>query len=242
MSGMPNVRKVFLPDEGKEMFDIDLSSADLRIVTWESNCLFMKQLFAEGKDPYTYIAREYYHEPNMGKDDPRRQRFKSLCHATNYLGVAKNIASNANIGLDVVEVDRIQRWYFQLCPEIKEWQKNLKEQIKKTMTVSNAFGNRYKELGRLTENTYNEMVAWIPQSTTGLIINHAWERIDNELPDVEILLQVHDSLVGQYPIELASVLRPKILECSRIPVPYKPDPLIIPVGIKTSTVSWGDCA
>lgn len=238
---LPNVRKAFIPDEGRMIFDTDLSSADLRIVTWESDCKLMKDLFRKGEDPYTWIAREYYKDQGMKKSDPRRQRFKSLCHATNYLGVAKNIASNSNIGLLVHEVERIQKWYFQLCPEIKAWQTRLKAQIDRTMTVQNAFGFRFKYLGRMTNNTYNELVAWIPQSTTSLIINTAWERIDQELwPEVEILMQVHDSLVGQYPIDKPE-LKDKILECCQVVVPYD-DPLIIPVGIKISSESWGHCA
>ena len=32
--GLPNVRKLFVTDEGMEFFDIDLDSADLRIVVW----------------------------------------------------------------------------------------------------------------------------------------------------------------------------------------------------------------
>lgn len=36
--GMPNIRKMYVPDPGKEVFDLDLDSADLRIVTWESDC------------------------------------------------------------------------------------------------------------------------------------------------------------------------------------------------------------
>lgn len=238
---LPNVRKLFKPDPGHEMFDIDLSSADLRIVTWESNCRLMKEWFKEGLDPYTMVAREYYHEPAMTKKDPRRQRFKSLCHATNYLGVAKNIAANANIGLSVAEVARVQEWYFKLCPEIKAWQDRIKAEVDRSMTVRNVFGYRRKIFERKTANTYNEVVAWIPQSTVGILINHAMENIDNNLPLVELLMQVHDSLVGQYPIEDAEQMREAIIKESQIVLPYPEDPLIIPVGIKYSTESWGDC-
>lgn len=237
---LPNVRKLFKPDPGYEMFDIDLSSADLRIVVWESDCKLIKQWFAEGLDPYTMIAREYYKDPALTKKDERRQRFKSLCHATNYLGIAKNIASNANIGLSVAEVERVQQWYFKLCPEIKRWQDYIKARIDSTMTVSNVWGYRRKILERKTPNTYNEAVAWIPQSTVGILINHAMENIDKNLPLVELLLQVHDSLVGQYSIQDAEEMRKAIIAESQIVLPYS-DPLIIPVGIKCSRESWGDC-
>lgn len=199
----------------------------------------MKEWFAEGLDPYTMVAREYYHEPDMSKKDDRRQQFKSLCHATNYLGVAKNIAGNSNIRLAVHEVARIQAWYFNLFPEIKAWQTRLVEQVKTTMEIQNAFGYRYKFLDRLTNNTFNEAVAWIPQSTVGIVINHAMVNISNHLPEVQLLLQVHDSLVGQYPTNMPE-LRESIIQESLITIPYL-DPLVIPVGIKSSEKSWGDC-
>ena len=236
---LPNIRKLFIPDDGYTLFDIDLSSADLRIVTWEADCRLMKQWFADELDPYTMIAREYFHEPTMTKHDARRQQFKSLAHATNYLGRAAGIAGNSNIRLNVMEVGRIQHWYFKLFPEIKQWQEQLVHQIKTTMEISNAFGYKFKFLDRLTDHTFNEGVAWIPQSTVGIVINHAMHNIFHNLPAVQLLLQVHDSLVGQYPTSMPE-LHDRIIEESQIVIPYN-DPLIIPVGIKQSAKSWGDC-
>jgi DNA polymerase I-like protein with 3'-5' exonuclease and polymerase domains len=236
--GMPNVREMFVPDLLKMMFDLDLDSADLRIVTWESNCRGMKALFAEKKKPYLEVAREYYHDNSIDKTHPAYQVFKKLCHGTNYLGKPPTIA--AQCGLLVNDVTRIQKWYFGMFPEIEQWQKRLIAQCTRTATVSNAFGYRRKWFDRIEGNVLNEMVAWIPQSTVGLIINHAYVAIDAKLPDVEILLQVHDSLTGQFPIENAAQHLLDIEREAQIIVPY-PEPLIVPVGIKTSTDSWGKC-
>ena len=54
--GLPNIRRNFLPDPGKFIFDSDLDSADLRIVTWESDCTEMKAMFREGKKPYVEVV------------------------------------------------------------------------------------------------------------------------------------------------------------------------------------------
>lgn len=56
-----------------------------------------------------------------------------------------------------------------------------------------------------------------------------------------MLIQVHDSLVGQYPTHLHDQMPERILAASRVSVPYAKT-LIIPAGIKTSTRSWGDCS
>lgn len=237
---LPNIRKLFIPDPGHTIFDIDLSSADLHIVAWESGCKLLKQWLREGKDPYTEVAREYYKLPDLKKSDPRRDRFKSLCHATHYLGIAKNIANNPNIGLLVHEVERIQKWYYGLMPEIPIWQNEVKKRTREEMVYGpNIFGFRAPILTRIENDTYNKAMAWIPQSTVGIIINKGLINIESNLPDVQLLLQVHDSLVGQFPSHLEGMEKRIMKECE-ITLPYA-DPLIIPVGIKTSAVSWGGC-
>lgn len=234
---LPNIRRLYIPDPGHTIWDMDLDSADLRIVAWESDCQQVKQWFREGKKPYIELMKEYYKDQSITKHHPSYKLFKSLCHGSNYLGKAKNIAPR--IGLLVHETEKLQKWYFDVCPEIPAWQNRLIEQLKRTRTVKNAFGYQRIFMTRIGGNVFNEAVAWIPQSTVGILINHAWDAIDENLPDVSVLCQVHDSLVGQYPTSRPE-LKDQILVQSTIPVPY-PDPLIIPVGLTTSDKSWGDC-
>jgi hypothetical protein len=85
-----------------------------------------------------------------------------------------------------------------------------------------------------------EAVAWVPQSTTSIVINKIWDRIDKEVPEAEILIQVHDSLPGQFPTRLRESVLPKLRTCANIVVPYE-DPMVIPVKISTSEKSWGHC-
>lgn len=243
---LPNIRKNFIPDPGQFIFDSDLDSADLRIVTWESGCSEMKAMFREGKKPYVEVAKEYYNDPTITKAHPKYGAFKSFCHGTNYLGKAANIAPR--VGLIVHEAEKAQAWYFGKFPEIKLWQDRIVEQVNKTHSVSNVFGYRVVIFDRITANTYNEAVAWIPQSSVAILINKVWQEIVGvpelgklpRVPEVEILIQVHDSLVGQGPIERKDELVKRVLECFAVPLPYD-DPLTIPAGLKTSEKSWGDC-
>jgi DNA polymerase I-like protein with 3'-5' exonuclease and polymerase domains len=229
---------MFIPDEGYMMGDLDLDSADLRIVTWESGCRGMKSLFREGQKPYLVVAREYYHDQSIGKSHPAYKTFKKLCHATNYLGKAPEIAGQC--GLLVKEVERIQKWYFGMFPEIPKWQESFIKKCTRTATVSNAFGYKKRFFERIEGNVLNQMVAWVPQSSIGVLINHAYVNIDANLPLVDVLLQVHDSLTLQWPLEHAQQCFIDVKQESTIVVPYE-EPLVIPVGIKTSHVSWGDC-
>lgn len=237
---LPNIRKLFIPDQGMTMFDIDLDSADLRIVTWESDCQWMKENFRNGRKPYVEVMKEYYHDQSMSKNSHPREyaMFKSLCHGTNYLGTADGIAPR--IGLLVHETERIQKWYFGLCPEIAKWQEDIKKQVSGRRYVSNAFGYRNYFFDRIEGTIYNQAVAWIPQSTVACLINRAWAAIESGMPEAEILIQVHDSLVGQVPTHRKQELLPRIAELATVPIPYD-DPLLIPVGFVSSERSWGDC-
>ena len=235
---LPNVRDLFVPDPGYTFFDIDLASADLRIVVWEADEPEMKAMLREGLDPYTEIAKEFYHDPSITKKDPRRQTFKSFAHGTNYLGTAKGLAER--LGLPVHQAEQTQAWYFQRFPRIKKWQEDLVDQVIKRRMVENVFGYRCHFFDRIEGTIFNQAAAWIPQSTVACLINRAYVNIHKQLPWAEVLLQVHDSLAGQFPSHLGEWAMKEIVKCSEIVLPYA-DPLTIPVGVKTSTVSWGAC-
>ena len=235
---IPNVRKIFRPDPGHDIFDTDLDSADLRIVTWESNCQWMKEQFNNGRKPYVEVMKEYYHDQGKNKNSKEYPMFKALCHGTNYLGTAAGIAPR--IGLLVHETERIQKWYYGMCPEIRKWQEEIKKQVAGRRYIQNAYGYKFHFFDRIQGTIFNQAVAWIPQSTVSCLINRIWEAIDNNLPEVTILNQVHDSLVGQFESHLGDWAKRRIIEESNIPIPYE-DPLFIPMGIVTSRLSWGDC-
>lgn len=237
--GLPNIRELYIPDEGYTFFDIDLDSADLRVVTGESGCRTMQEYFAAKAKPYVEIAREYYRDPTITKHHHSYKRMKALCHGTNYLGTPQGLASR--IGLLVHEVEKVQKWYYGKCPEIKLWQEDIVKQVDSRRWIENVFGYRYYIFGRIEHNTYNQAVAWKPQSTVGCLINRIYMNIHTNLPEVEVLLQVHDSLAGQYPTRLGQAGIDAIVAQAQIPLPYTTGAFIIPVGVKTSTKSWGDC-
>lgn len=233
----PELRALFIPDPEHLFFDIDLDSADLRIVVWESGCKEMKQMFAEGLKPYVEVAKEYYRDPTIDKHHPSYKLFKALCHGTNYLGTPSGLSGR--IGLVTHEVERIQKWYYSKFPEIKNWQDDIVNKVNTQRRVENAFGYRMNFFDRLEGTIYNQAVAWIPQSTVACLINRGYMNIHKTLPEVKVLLQVHDSLAGIFPSGEGQWID-KIKEACAVPIPY-PEPLIIPVGIKSSDRSWGDC-
>lgn len=241
---LPNIRKLFLPDHGYTFFDIDLSKADLRIVYWEAGEEEGKAMLKEGKDPYIELAREYFNDPTIkkyrenGSDNPKYKTFKSFAHATHYLGSPRGIAQR--IGLTVHETEKTQAWYFGKFPKIKAYQDRIKDEITKRRYIQNSLGYRYYAFNRIDDATFRAAAAWLPQSSVACIINRGLVNIDDNFKECQVLLQVHDSLAGQYPTHLGEWAQKRIIEECSIELPYA-DPLTIPVGIKTSIVSWGEC-
>lgn len=251
---LPNIRSMFGPDPGFTFFDMDLDRADLQVVVWESNDEMLKAALhlgadihtlnafvLEGKDPPPLEELVETHPKYLDHRGPRkhlREFAKVFCHATNYVGGARTIA--AHTGRTVHEIDRAQGIWFGAHPGIKTWHNSVQEQITKRRFVENKFGYRWYIFDRI-EGLLPEACAWVPQSTVGCTINRIWMNLwKNHRELVQVLLQVHDSLAGQFPTHKREAALAALKEASRVVIPYD-DPLIIPTGIKTSELSWGGC-
>lgn len=249
---------MIIPDSMHSIIDMDLARADMQVVAWDADCPRLKELFRQEKIEIdrAFLAGEKpdpekdVHNNNVielfGRDKYDRERkeggkklrdlSKKIGHAADYLVTPKRCAQDA--GILVVEAERFIKRWFWINPEILKWHERIRKGLYSDRTVRNAFSYRRFFFGRL-EDCLPEAVAWTPQSTIAIVINHALCNIDERLDkEVALLLQVHDSLVMQCLTTEVDSTIPLIREQSLIPIPY-PDPLIIPVGFKTSEVSWG---
>lgn len=236
--GLPNVRKLFLPDIGYTIFDCDLDRADAQVVAWEANDTPLKEIFRAGLDMHLQNARDIFNNPRLGKDSKERKLAKAGCHAINY--GAKPPTLCRALGITMVEAERFYNRWFALHPAIAEWHARVEADLAASRSVTNKFGYRRYYFDRV-EGLLPEALAWVPQSTVALVIDKGLVNIDRNLRGrVDPLLQVHDSLVMQCPTKDFDYLKARVKEQLRITIPYD-DPLIIGVGIKASTESWGDC-
>jgi DNA polymerase-1 len=250
---LPNIRKLYIPDPGMTFFDTDLDRADLQVVVWEADEPDLKAALKMGVDMHllnAYLLADKEPPPfeELVENHPRygdhrtpykkqRQLAKTFIHGSNYGGSARTMA--ATCGLSIKESERFQQRYFSRYPGLKKWHQRVEEQLRKERMVTNKFGYRRYYFER-TDSILPEALAWIPQSTVGIYINRIWILIEEYLPEVQVLLQVHDSLAGQFPTSRASTCKHDILQLAKqVIIPYD-DPLIIPLGIKMSNISWGD--
>lgn len=234
----PIVKPMFIPDPGYTFFDMDLDSADLRIVVAESGEENMAEWLDAGLKPYVMVAREFYHDDSITKEHEAYKTFKALCHGTHYLGQPAGLS--AQTGLPLKDVERIQAWYFKRFPKIAQWQARFKAQILARKSFSNVFGYKFLILDRIGGTVYNEAIAALPQSTVALLVNRIYKNVFDNCPNIQVLLQTHDSISGQFPtIDTESCIA-QLQAQAQIILPY-PKPIIIPTSFKTSTKSYGDC-
>jgi DNA polymerase I-like protein with 3'-5' exonuclease and polymerase domains len=232
----PNVRLMFVPDMGHTMFDADLKQSDAQVVAWEAEDEPLKDIFRAGIDLHAQNAKDIYRlqrEPTPHE----RQMAKHGVHATDFLSSPYNMAKK--LDMTIHQAEGFQKRWFYLHPGIPKWHKRVEMELMATRTVTNAFGYRRIFFERI-DKILPEAIAWVPQSTTVNVIDKGMLNIARNLPDIQLLLQVHDSAIGQFKHALYPTIRKEIHKQMLIPIPYD-DPLTIGVDIACSRNSWGAC-
>ncbi len=234
---LPNIRRLFKPDPGYLIGEFDLKQADARVVGWEADDDELKAIFKDRTlDLHTENAKAIW-----GYCNPiLRQRAKAGVHAVNYAVKAVTLART--LGITVAEAEKfIDRW-FDAHPGIVDWHARTLDLLQTTRTITNAFGYQRQYFDR-PDGLLSQALAWTPQSTVAIVIAEALNRLDEAWlqgdTDVELLMQVHDSIICQWPKASTTKALQTIRSCMEVPVPY-PDPLVMPVDAAISEVSWGD--
>ena len=242
---MPNVRKMFIPDPGYTIFDVDLAGADAQVVAYEAEDEDLIRAFKKGLDVHSKNAEDMWGtsfthltgDKSNGPRAKRRKECKQAVHATNYGGSPRNLSRI--LGWTVRETETFQRRWFDLHPGIKSnFHGRIKSSLQTKRMVSNRFGYRRVYFDRI-ESCFTQALAWVPQSTVAEVSFRGGIQLVDRCPWVSMLLQVHDSLVFQVRNEDADRLG-EIRSGLTYPIPYD-RPLAIQWGLARSQVSWGEC-
>lgn len=241
---LPNVRKIFIPDSNYTIYDADLKGADAQVVAWEAEDDDLKAAFRAGLDVHDKNAQDLWGstytqlsgDADNGPKSRKRKQCKQGVHLTNYGGTSRALAQV--LGWTTHESDTFQKRWFDIHPNIKKnFQERIERSLMTTGMVYNKFGFRRVFFDR-PQQSYTEALAWVPQSTVALVTYRGWKRFKGVMPLVELLMQVHDSLVFQVPKYIANDNLIRTSLC--VEIPYS-DPLTIPWGLAKSERSWGDC-
>jgi len=246
------LRRVYIPDEGMKLANIDLEQADSRNIgalchEYLGDSRYLEA--CESGDLHTSVSRLAIREwPWTGdikldrvlaeriyyRHHSLRHMCKVLGHGTNYLGTPYEMSRHTKISPD--KIKEFQSVYFKAFPAIQglhDWVAN--ELIERGHLVT-LFGRKRWFFGRRDDrDTLKQAVAHLGQSMTADEMNNgllqAWR-----LNICQILLQVHDSILIQYPWEKEDEIIPKLLEAMRVSLTLRGGrKFIVPLDVK---VGW----
>jgi len=258
-----SLRSVFIADPGMKMANLDLEQADSRnlgALCWnlfvESHgpqfagayldacesgdlhtkvCQMANPELAWTNDPKTNraIADVIYYRGKTYRD-----KAKTLGHGTNFIGQAPTMARHSKFPVNDIRV--FMSNYFAAFPCISEYHKYVRYQLQHFGHLVTLLGRRRFFFGRYKdEKTVREAVAYSPQSMTA-------DEIDTGIMElfhtgrVQLLIQVHDSILFQFPEELEDIIIPWAIKALTVRVPLLDNrEYNVPVEAKTGW-NWGD--
>ena len=239
------IRKAFVPEPGNILLAADYSQIELRLAAHMADVDTLKDAFAKGEDIHSRTANEMHGE--VTRDT--RAAAKTINFAILY-GISRwGLAGRLGVEPDEAQ-DMINR-YFERFPGIQRY-------IVATLETVRAKGYSETLFGRKTwfprinsknqaERQGSERAAINApiQGTSADIIKRAMVRMlpalaDAGLPQVRMLLQVHDELVFELPegdVAAASPVIERVMADAALPSVT----LDVPLGIEIGTgASWDD--
>ena len=153
-------------------------------------------------------------------------------------GKLQQILSLQGFGIDMPIAKRLLQAQKNANPYLLEWQREIRETLNSTRTLISPIGRKRQFLGRLNAQLYNAGYAFKPQNTVGEITEITIQRVWEEMDYFEILLNVHDELIGQCKPEDVNRAVKDIKRLSSYPMEIKGRTLDIPVDFSVGD-SWG---
>lgn len=245
----PELRQMYVPEPGKVMWSVDYSQAEIRVVAWLARCEALIELFNDPtRDVHKENATRFYNIPVELITFAQRYTCKRIVHGSDYgmqffkcWQVINNDYRDTGIRVSIEEVRLIQEAYFMLYPEIKNnyWE-DVRRELRETLTLVTPypFERKREFFGRWDEKFLNEGYAYKPQSTVGEMTNTAMTKVHHTLPEAELFVNGHDSLIGQCDPSDAIETVEAVQECMRIPLTIHGRELIIPTDVEVG-YNWG---
>jgi DNA polymerase I-like protein with 3'-5' exonuclease and polymerase domains len=250
------LRYPFIADDDKKLCGIDLEQAESREVGLKCGLLFDDWTYlnaAESGDLHTLTCKLIWKDlPWTG--DPKADRkiadeifyrefsYRDMSkrggHGSNYLGTPVTMAKHLKVPTKLMR--DFQDAYFAAFPAIPRWHRWVAQQLQTKQSLTTSFGRTRTFFGRANDDsTLREAIAFEPQSSTGDRLNLGLLNIWRELPQVQLIAQVHDALYFQYdPADEATII-PKALELIQIKQTFSGRTFLIPGEAKVGW-NWGN--
>lgn len=168
-----------------------------------------------------------------------RDMAKKLGHGTNYYGQPATMARHTHTEVKIIQ--SFQNRYFKAFPLIPEWHRWTINEIKTSGVLTTLYGRRRHFFGRGNDpSTWRKAIAFCPQSMTGHQIDMGLLNVWRKMSVVQLLMQVHDSILLQIPFRQLDELMPQIMENLRYEITLQGGrQFFVPLEAKVGW-NWGD--
>lgn len=257
------LRSVFVADPGYKFAYIDLEQAESRLVGAIEWNLFHDELGAksagayldacESGDLHTSVCRLAWTEDLPWTGDVRadkalaeqpfyrqhsyRHMAKVLGHGTNYNGKPYTMAKHTKLEQQLIA--SFQQRYFIAFPCHQRWHAWVASRLLQDGYLDTLTGRRRWFFGRRGDDTtVREAIAYDPQGSVGDILNRGMLQVWRA-NRAQLLLQIHDAILVQYPEEKEDEVVPILLREIKVPQRLNHDrTLLIPSEAMTGW-NWG---
>ncbi len=238
------IREAFVAESGNVLLSADYSQVELRLAAHMADVPALKEAFEKGDDIHSLTAQELFGEVNADTRGKAKTINFSLLYGISRWGLA------GRLGISSEEAQTMIDRYFERFPGINQYISRTLQSARETGFTQTLFG-RKTHFTRITSTNQTERAGSeraainAPiQGTSADIIKRAMVRMlpalaEAGLPNVRMLLQVHDELVFELPetdVVAASGVIKKVMAEAAAPL-VKID---VPLGVEIGTgKSWG---
>ena len=201
------LRDYFIADEGCVLCDADYSQIELRVLAHMANDPVMIAAFNNGADIHTSTAAEVFGMPPEMVTHQMRSRAKAVNFGIVYGIGAFSLAKD--IGVSFGEASGYIKKYLGTYKGVDEFMKRAVSDAKENGYVTTMFARRRPlpeiKSGNGPTRSFGERAARNApiQGTAADIIKIAmikvWRRLNSELPEARLIMQVHDELIIEAP-------------------------------------------
>jgi len=203
------IRTAFVAEDGYALVSADYSQVELRILAHIADIAALKRAFAEDVDIHRVTASEMFDVPVDQVSGELRRRAKTINYGIIYGIGAWGLATR--LGIEQSDARAFIERYFERYPGIKQYMDRTKEEARASGAVQTLFGRRcvIPEINTkvVARRSYAERQAINApiQGSAADVMKRAMVRVDRRLrregAGARMLLQVHDELVFEVPLD-----------------------------------------
>jgi DNA polymerase-1 len=212
------VREAFVAPAGSIIASADYSQIELRIMAHISGDAALLKAFHEGLDVHRATAAEVFGVPVEEVASEQRRYAKVINFGLIYGMSAYGLARN--LGIDNTAAKNYIARYFDRYPGVKTYMETTRELAKKQGYVETVFGRRLQlagiqsakgaQLAGLERAAINAPMQGTAADLIKLSMNKVQQVLDAEKRATKMIMQVHDELVFEVPLDEVDWLKEAI--------------------------------